>query len=47
VSAIGLRTLALAAVRPAAALYHIAVIDEVATSVGGDTEQQFVEIRQT
>jgi hypothetical protein len=31
--------------RPAAASFHVAVIDEVATSVGGDPAQQFVEIQ--
>jgi hypothetical protein len=31
--------------RPAGAAFHVAVIDEVATSVDGDAGQQFVEIR--
>ncbi len=30
--------------RPAAALFHLAVIDEVMTSYGGDADVQFVEI---
>ncbi len=36
---------ALLAGAPAHALFHVAVIDEVATSVGGDRTQQYVEIR--
>lgn len=34
------------AAAPGHAAFHIAVIDEVLTSVGGDATQQFVEIRQ-
>ncbi len=32
--------------RPVAAAFHNTVIDEVVASVGGDTDQQFVEVRQ-
>jgi hypothetical protein len=35
----------LALVRPAGAVFHLAVIDEVATSYGGDNTAQFIEIR--
>lgn len=35
----------LGAAEPAAALFHLAVIDEVMTSYDGDTDVQFVEIR--
>src|SRR5262245_57202795 len=31
--------------RPALAVFHLEVIDEIATSIGGDERQQFVEIR--
>jgi hypothetical protein len=37
--------LGLVSPRPALALFHLSVIDEVATSIGGDVRQQFVEIR--
>ena len=37
--------LAVAGGRPALAAFRVSVIDEVATSVGGDPSQQFVEIR--
>jgi hypothetical protein len=37
--------LTLAAAQPARALFHLAVIDEVMTSYGGDPSVQFVEIR--
>jgi hypothetical protein len=35
----------LSLVRPAGAVFHLAVIDEVATSYAGDSTQQFIEIR--
>jgi len=44
--ALALAVLALTVARPAVAAYHISVIDQVGTSIGGDTDQQFVEIRQ-
>jgi hypothetical protein len=37
--------LGLAPARPALALFRLAVIDEIATSIGGDERQQFVEVR--
>jgi hypothetical protein len=37
--------LTLAAAQPAQALFHLAVIDEVMTSYGGNASSQFVEIR--
>ena len=37
--------LALAGAQPAQALFHLAVIDEVMTSYGGNANSQFVEIR--
>jgi hypothetical protein len=40
-----LAVLGLLSAGPAAASFHFAVIDEVATSVGGDPAQQFVEIQ--
>jgi hypothetical protein len=43
--AVLLTILGLAPSRPALALFNAAVIDEVATSIGGDERQQFVEIR--
>jgi len=37
--------LGLLAPRPAAAIFHLSVINQVATSVAGDATQQFIEIR--